>query len=543
MSIMKKSVYIFAAALVALVASCAKDDSTSFQIGIPDVRVAEDNAIKFKAGVESVYEPSIEWDGTSPEDYNYAWVMSTKNGRDTISTERILKYTFGEISGTSADAILLSFLMEDKNTGLRFGQDYQITITTAFFLGWTVLSEGSDGSAHLSFIEMTSFESFPDVFAANYPGVSLGSKPRGLVFHGASKKDEILVLKDDAEGPVELDGVSFAKVSALKDEFVGGELPSESGFAVNTVAYSHKGSELLLSKSGKIYERTTLSVTGSTYFFQDALFSPAPFIHSSGQDYCATYYTFPGSASNHTLIWDDLNKRWMSYYNTSTTVYTVPVFSPGTCKFDAGYDYCNGMASDVQMLYAQTYNEASHKPYLAAVYKKGGDYSLITCLCTYTTASAKMTVSNHKQASLNACGFDASTKFMMPRGASTSYANDVHIFFNVGKKLYFYRASDAKAYLYRDFTVGSNLPKGDIVNIEQNGNATQMAVSFSDGHVYIMDINKTKVTGLTNGNVDAANVEKNGLELAHISNIPGTIVNTIFKYGKAANFTGAKIAY
>lgn len=540
---MKKTVYILAAALAFVAASCAKDDSTSFQIELPEVSIAEDNGIKFKAGVESVYEPSITWAGTSPEDYNYAWVLSTKNGRDTISTDRILNYTFGEISGTSADAILLSFLMEKKDNGLRFGQDFQVTITTAFFLGWTVLSEGTDGSAHLSFIEMTSFESMPDVFAKNNPGISLGSKPRGLVFHGASKKDEILVLKDDAEGPVELDGVSFAKVSAIKDEFVGGELPSEPNFEVNTVAYSHKGSEILLSKSGKIYERTTLAVTGSTYYFQDALFSPAPFIHASGEDYRATYYTFPGSASNHTLLWDDLNKRWMSYYNTNTTVYTVPVFLPGTSKFEAGYDYCNGMASDVEMVYAQTYNEASHKPNLAAIYKKGSDYSLITCLGTYATASKKMTVSNHKQVSLNACGFDASTKFMMPRGASTSYANNVHIFFNVGKKLYFYRASDAKAYLYRDFTVGNNLPKGDIVSIEQNGNATQMAVSFSDGHVYIMDLTLTKVTGLTNGNVDPANVEKNGLEKAHISDIPGTIVSTIFKYGKAANYTGAKIAY
>jgi hypothetical protein len=34
----------------------------------------------------------------------------------------------------------------------------------------------------------------------------------------------------------------------------------------------------------------------------------------------------------------------------------------------------------------------------------------------------------------------------------------------------------------------------------------------------------------------------NGLVKAHISDIPGTPVATMFKYGKAANWTGAKVA-
>ena len=97
-------------------------------------------------------------------------------------------------------------------------------------------------------------------------------------------------------------------------------------------------------------------------------------------------------------------------------------------------------------------------------------------------------------------------------------------------------------YLYRDFSKEANAPQGNIVSIVQRSDAKQVAVTFTDGHVIILNSQKAKLTDIRQNNLDPENVE-NGLVLAHITNIPGKPVATMFKHGKASNYQGAKVAY
>ena len=130
----------------------------------------------------------------------------------------------------------------------------------------------------------------------------------------------------------------------------------------------------------------------------------------------------------------------------------------------------------------------------------------------------------------------------MPRGTGTTYNADPHIFFNVGQKLYFYHYDTGLTYLFRDFSKEDNAPTGSIVAITQRADTKEMGVTFSDGHFFILDSQTAKCTAIRQNNLDPEKVD-NGLVKAHITNIPGKPVATMFKHGKTSNYTGAKIAY
>lgn len=527
---MKKVIYTCILALI--IASCAKDDSTGFLLDMAGVKIAPDDGITFAVGEETSYEPAIEWNGTKEADYEYLWTL---NGRDTLSTERILKHVFTE-SGT----FYLTYQMKDKKNGIVYGQDFKATISTPFFLGWLALSEGQDNSSHLSFIHMTSFKSYPDIFANMYPGESLGSGPIKLRSHCLAKTDQVLVIQENG-GNVELDGASFRKVSELGMEFIGEEYPEEEGgFKLADVLYTHRYPEIALSKNGKLYDRITKSPTSSSTKFQTSFFTTQPYLHVGG-DYKITAFTYPGASTYVQPLYDGLNRRWIAYHLTSSIPYNIPLFTT-TQTFEDGYDYVRGMASDVDMVYAQSYNESTYNLYVSSILERGGSYSMTSCKLALSTSNYKITVTDVKQKPISAPGIDSETVFFMPRGSATKFANDPHMFFSIGRKLYFFHWSTGQVYLFRDFSKETSAPAGDIVAIEQNGNATQLGVAFEDGKVFICSLDVAKLNAIRQSNLDPEDMN-NGLVLAQISDVPGKIVDLKFKYGKASNYTGAKIAY
>ena len=531
------------ACIIALAASalaftgCYKDDSTSYQFDVPGVKILADDTKAFAVGEESVFEPVIEWDGTSENDYTYVWTLE---GFETISTERVLRYKFQN----TGDAYL-TFQMKDKKTGVVFGQDFKCTVSTLFSLGWLVLSEGDDHSSKLSFIHMTNFDLYPDVFAEANPGVSLGTNPQRLSVHNIAKSDQVLVQSNNGKDLIEVNGWNFKKASELKYEFIGEKYPDEGGeFGAAFVAYNNRSAELLISNNGLIYDRvwpTSPTPTSSSATFQNLFFSPQAYPMAVG-DYRITYCTYPGDNAYYLPLYDSLKRRWLAYFHATTTTYSIPEFVC-TAKFPDGYNWCTGMAADVNLKYAETYNISSYKSNLLQVLERGGVYTVETGLLTYATATHKITVTTPAQKTIPAsAGITDKTVFCMPHGTGTNFANNPHVFFSVGKKVYFFYPTDGKVYLYRDFSKDENAPSGDVVGIDQNGNASQLAISFEDGHVFICNISTTIVNGIRQSNIDPEKVD-NGILAAHVSGVPGKIVDVNFKYGKVANYTGYKIAY
>lgn len=528
--------FIALAAMAAILTGCYKDDSTTYQYEIAKVSIGADDTKAFSIGEESVFEPLIEWDGTSENDYTYRWTLE---GLETISTERVLRYKFKNTGDT-----YLTFQMTDKKTGVTYGQDFKCTVTTLYSLGWLVLSEGDDHSSKLSYIQMDSFKLYPDVFEEANPGVSLGKYPQRLAVHNIAKTDQILVQSNDGKDLVEVNGWNFVKASDLMDEFIDEKIPDENDFGARFVAYNNRSAELFISKSGQIYDRvwpTSPTPTSSTATFQNLLFSNQAYPMAVGK-YDITYCTYPGDNTNYLPLYDSYKRRWLAYHHATTMTYSIPEFVC-TAKFADGYDWCTGMAEDVNLKYAQTYNISSYKSNLLQVLERSGVYTVETGLLTYATSNHKITVTTPAQMTIPAsAGIDEKTVFFMPHGTGTNFANNPNVFFSVGKKVFFFSCTDGKVYLFRDFSKDENAPSGDITDIEQNGNATQLAVSFSDGHMFICNISSAIVTGIRQSNIDPDQVD-NGILVAHVSGIPGKIVDINFKFGKVANYTGYKIAY
>lgn len=532
---MKNLKYIFTAiCLIGVLSGCYKDDSTSFSIPLADVTIASHEKIPFKIGEMSEYTPTIEWGGTSQEDYDYKWTL---NGREVISTELTLKYMF-----TTLGQQYLTFQMTDKKTGIVYGKDFEITVAAKYLLGWVILSEGTDQSSHLSFVEMDNFESHPDIYSELYPGETLGSKPYGLANTCISKEDQIMVLQDGGEGTVSLNGLSFQKVSYLKHEFIGEQMPAD-GSKPKFMLFSHRGAEMLIMDNGAMYDRQNAKARTSGAF-QDAMFSTIPFSHCAG----ATKFTnhvFPGGNSYYTPLYDGLNRRWLAYHTTTSTQYAIPTFTIGkNVNFEDGFNYCTGMGEDVELVYGQSHGETGYKMNLTSIVKKGSSYFINDALLTLASGTYRITISDLAQKEF-ATGYpiDSKTQICMPRGTGTDYNTtaNIHVFFNIGKKLYFYHWSTGLTYLFRDFSKETNAPQGDIVALTQRSDTKELGVTFSDGHFFVMDSQLTKLNAIRQSNLDPEKVD-NGLVKAHITGIPGKPVATIFKVGKASNYTGAKVA-
>lgn len=71
--------------------SCIDDESKDFQFNMPNVIIGSDDDINFPVGKEKAYTPTIEWANTDSTNYDFLW---TYNGREKLSTEKVLKHTF-----------------------------------------------------------------------------------------------------------------------------------------------------------------------------------------------------------------------------------------------------------------------------------------------------------------------------------------------------------------------------------------------------------------------------------------------------------------
>ncbi len=534
---MKNLKYLFTAiCLIGILSGCYKDDSTSFSVPLAGVTIASHEKMPFFVGIESDYTPTIEWNGTSPEDYEYKWTL---NGREIISTDLTLKYTFKEMGD-----VFLTFQMTDKETGLVYGKDFSASVTAKYFLGWVILSEGANQESHLSFIEMDEYIVHPDIFAQLNPGETLGSKPYGLANSCIAKQDQIMVLQEGGEGSVSLNGLSFTKVATLKSEFMGEQYPEEN-FKAKSVLFSHRGTEMLISESGNMYDRINATARTSTSAkFQDAAFTTQPYLHMAG-DAKYTHHTFAGGSTNFTALYDGMNRRWLGYntVGVSSAQKGIPEFSLSSVTFPEGFNFCTGMAEDVELIFAESHGESTSYMKLVNVLKRGDTYYANQSKLTLSTSSYKVTVSEFSQKEFaNGYTIDENTVFCMPRGTGTGYNADPYIFFNVGQKVYFFHYDTGLTYLFRDFSKDENAPQGEIVAITQRADTKELGVTFSDGHFFILDGQATTCANIRQNNLDPENVD-NGLVKAHITGLPGKPVATIFKFGKAANYTGAKVAY
>jgi len=535
--------------LVIVTAGCIRDDSSEGSIPLAGIKLTHYNSDAlptFYTGEVSTWEPEIDWNGEKESDYEFSWIL---NGKTEICTEKVLNYTFSK-PGTQ----YLALVVTNKHNGLHYSQNYNVTATSPFGLGWVILSKGDDNSSRFSYVRYSDFAAYPDVYAKMYPDDPLGSGPIGIATHAIASADEVLIKQKDG-GWVELDGKSFGKVSSIEKEFISENatvaLPEEEGgFELASVEYTHRGTEFVLSKNGKLYFREPGSPTSASATLNTSYFFNVPYYYKN--------YTEPSKFTYHAMfchqyycpVFDDANKRWIPFGVTTGNPRNIIAMKwKSGVKPSADYDYIAGMASDVNLLFANVMSYKTNKAEnLFAVLEKNGK---VTCnLSTWSggspSGSITVEVLTYVQKDFPE-GYtitkDTPMWLMAMCQGSSQFTTDPYLLFAQGSKLYVYNFSLAsdQVTLIRDFSVGKSACKGNVTSIVQSGDCNQIGVTTSDGHVYILKGGQTNLYSFFQKTVDPNDPDNNGQELAHVSGLPGTPVQIAFKYGKVANWQNSKV--
>lgn len=525
---MKKLFYIIPSIAVAcgLLSSCINDNSKEADIPLAGITIASDNTISRYVGEVSTYSPSIEWSGEQPSDYTFAWYLN--GGEDAICDTQDLTYTFKEV-GTS----YVTLLMTNKENGLQYGQRFAVTVTSPYSKGWLILSDNS-GESSLGFVDPTSFRAYTDIYRSTY-GDALGRGPRNLEESCNQHNDQITVLQE-SDGGVTLDGSTFAKVVTLNGEFIGGEYPAEAGgFTPAFLKYTHRGKDFIASSNGLLYSRNNFYTAFSSSFkFQNAMFSTESEV-SVGGGYKAVYVA-DYTKWYCTAFWDDIRKAWLCQYCfTISSNPTVPVpYAAASYAFTGdGPDLYGGSISDISVLYGQFHNENSRDTDFLTMFKTGGKYYLSFAHWYYNTTRNDVTYTKNNQVEFAPqLNITDDTPFYAPRRYHNDFDSDMHLFFGIGTKLYFYHYETGEYYLYRDLSLDG--ASGNIVEMAEDNDGHQLGVVTSDGYLDVCDINRSTLTSIRQRNIDVS-AKDNGLVLGTASGFPGTAVDLIYKRGEAYN--------
>jgi hypothetical protein len=453
-----------------------------------------------------------------------------------ISTERTLKHVFSQ-TGT----FYIAFQAIQRSTGFTFGKSYTFQVSTKYLLGWLILSDKGGRSA-LDFIHIDTEELYPDIHHQLFPDDPLGSQPYRLEQHFTAAYDEILVMQRGEPGLIELDGRNFAKVITTREEFIGEQYPY-AGFNPVAACYSNgtiSGVELLLTDRGEVYARLNKTVTSS---FQTAQYPSIPLTYPDGKGMAITWFTFP-KFTYFQLMFDDLNKRWLAIYKSSTNDRMLPPLTKkySDTDYPGVYDFCNGMPQNIQLVYAETCNEWTYTGYLVNILKDTdtGKYYFLKTALSQNSGTNYIEVLTPEQYEFAAgYGLNADSRFWMLRGQNTAFQDSPHVFFTVGSKVYFHRNQNKRTYLYKDFSTVANAPSGKIVSIHTNAVVTKLGVAFSDGHFFICDIDPDTINAMAREDIQATDP---ALVQQHYSGL-GNIVHTIFKYGRFSNWSSAEDGY
>ncbi len=555
---MKRTSIIIAAAALFMAYGCFKDTSSPMSVPLKDITLLADDSRVANLGEEIEIVPAIEWGqgvDQSENAYNYEWRI---NGGDVISTSKVLKYTF-----TTSGSRMLNFKMTDKATGLTYNQEYSVAVSSPFFLGWLILSEGTDGSSRLSFIHNTNHIVYPDIYATLHGSDPLGSGPVKLAGDYRNANDYITVVQKGGVKAQVLDGSDFSKYNDLSLMFQGGRFPEGDAQPVDVIYQpgSSGGTEMIMFDNGNAYDRTAAGYSGTSSY--ETL-------------YCDKYvpHNYSGTAPKwkrhswsygHFILYDEAARRLFAYYPGPTNMnpYSTYVYAvTPTQTYDhipdapEGFDYIAGLAEDVNLLCLEKFSASLYNGHVSCVLEQGGKYYFNDALWTGGQKNI-MTISKYFNEQFGASeGVGPTSVFHVMRGSNAAatkvytYEHPV-MFYSVGQKLYFYEYDTKASYLYKDFSTLSDAPGGDIARIAQNSPGSELAVAFEGGDVIVLNVGKNTssatgsliVTDIRQGNLDVTSEAFDAMAIVARAKVPGKPVDMIFKLGKYANWNAYTMNY
>lgn len=250
-------------------------------------------------------KPEITFEEGKPEikNYEYSWILDAKE----VSKEKNLDVVVNLAPGVGTYA---TYTVRDVDNGVSTIYKFEVYAQTLFKEGWLILSE-LDGIGQLSY-QRPDNVFYEDIYNL-INGEKLSNNPVKLREHWLPFSVEMgqvnVICKGGPDYSVELDGSSFAKIIANKDEFVGGKAPAN--FAPVDAWYV-SGFDILSNDDGKMYTR---SIDGSIYSakYQQGSFADVP----SHGDYQLSKWSMRGSPYyfDEIISYDVKNKRYVVISN------------------------------------------------------------------------------------------------------------------------------------------------------------------------------------------------------------------------------------
>ena len=444
--------------------------------------------------------------------FEYVWKENWEG--DTLGTSRVLEYVPGE-----AKSYTFYLHVREVATGITTRFSFSARVSSPYSSGWLIASQ-RDGKPCLTFIRRDSrrnksnqlvyfWTDFVNIYDELHPGTPLNSNALvGVSTYPVSYSgDEVIVFHERGEGEI-LKGTDFSKMMNLKDDFMGGVLPS--GF--EPVSFARGGyCDYLLGKDGEVYWRSNLngsSLAHETSFMDVPLYFPG----GSVIDYFVDMRIYE---AEFTLMHDKLKNRivgcansfsssgmWNGKMLNITNTYRpeefVNILNMEGYKLIYCGDYTNGKS------FVNILKEESSGNYIYQNFKLMG-----------YTADFSVTEANREIFAGSELISDNTVFFRLRRSS--------YLYFGEGSKLYFYDVNSKKVKLYTDF--GS----GNITQIIQDAEGTRVGITLDNGNFYLCEAVSTNVLG-------AENPGAVGI-LHHLSGL-GDIKNMVWKWGTYSSMIG-----
>jgi hypothetical protein len=250
------TLYILIAGVFMLAASCYKDKGNYDYDELDKIQILIEGGAYLSPRVSDTFNiiPRLVYRGdTVPatevaDDFSFTWYCNDQE----ILTGPVFHYPVRDLKGQQPFVKLKVVNKKDEST---FLQGFRVDAIPAYLTGWVVLTK-KDNRGVISFIDPVTFEVTAD-FYTTISGEELGPRVAEVKEHwtansGTSTPGNVLIVRNDTGGNIELDGVTMKPVYKTNTFFLGNTVPSD--FRPRGEFYMWDYS-MMLDDNGNIYVR------------------------------------------------------------------------------------------------------------------------------------------------------------------------------------------------------------------------------------------------------------------------------------------------
>lgn len=492
-----RTIYIIlTASIIFLLSGCYKDNGN---YAYKEINTISIDSMKpkyfFLFNEKIIIKPAIKFEKEGHSNLSYVWTIDG----EVVSNEKNLDVVYSNPENKSY--VVGQYEVINNNDNNHYVKRFNLRFSTGFQKGWLILSK-KDGKGKLSYVRNDEDKGY-----TIYPGIynttnneNLGSNPLKIVEHWnkkSSKTGNILIIQQDGNYTVDIDGSSMHKIGYTSDYFLNNIKP-ENYKPIDE--YYLIGTSVIVNSDGSIYSRKH----SDAYLYQSGKYNDTPVYLEGGFNITKIIRT-PHNLTEFVLLFDSKFKRFLMFTNKGG-LYTIE-------KTDnpEGFSDINNLQKD--HVYSNSYSEDWFgSTYIFSVLKDENGYYKHNF-----KANVGGYISNRSEVKFQGDNLisDKSVFCALRSKPDVFFSGDIN-----NDKIYFCsKDSDDTPLLFYDFE------GKEITSIDHDQKNNTIGVGFKNGDFCIMDIS---IEALAN------KIEK--LIYMHNKDL-GEIIDVKYKYGSLDSFT------